>query len=508
MTQPNSFNPVFQPITPAAAASAEQAPTPTEAPTPSFAPAQEDYKRLTPMNFKISVPFSKPLSELNPAHPVIDYPSASRQGTVAAVRRAPNLSIARGAKVDRYANTIREGLEQLPMGDDQDELRGRPDAMFEQVVDADGKQLRGFVPAFKMKEGIKPTGEAARNLVRSRMRLGTVFSVPLWHSGFWITLRALPEGELLELHRRILQDKVELGRATYGMLLSSMTSYSAATMREFMMQHMHSSSLQVPEGDNVFNYVEAPDYQALVWGLACATWPNGYQVRRACVTDVEKCQHVSYELIDPQLLLETDTSSLTTLQKAHMAKRGIGSMTLEQVKSYKDAFLRGRNATVPLGEGMTVTLKNPTLNQYIESSYQWINSLEEQYITALTMDEKARNEYLMSQGQAQAMRQYGHYVHSLNIDDIEIDDPEDLAVSLADLSSNDEIRQNFIEAVRKFQNESQISFFGIPNYQCPACKGFQNPTAIEGQKHELIVLDATQTFFTLMMQKLAKIRQR
>lgn len=465
-------------------------------------------KPPAPLNFELRQAFSSGALPFDPNLPTVMYPSASREGTHAAVRKAPSLSISTGAKLDRYAATIRDGLANIPMSDDQDALRGREDAMFQQAIDGNGKFLGGFVPPFTLKEGVKPAGESARNLVRSSMKLGTVFSVPLWHSGFWITLRTLPEGELLELHRQLTQDKVQLGRATYGMLYSGMTSYTAKTMVEFLARHMHSSSLEVAEDDSVFNYIKAPDYQLLLWGLTCATWPNGYQFQRACITDVEKCQHVVNERVSLAQLLWTDGASLSVRQKTHMTARRKGSMTVEQVKTYQDEFLRGRGATIKINDRLSVTLKMPLLNEYIDAGYKWISMLEEQYGKALEMPERERDQYLINQAQAQAIRQFGHFVSSITIDEHELDDSEDVPVILGDLSADDDIRKAFSEAVLKFQNDSIISFVGIPNYKCPSCGGNQNPTAQPGQKHELIALDIAQTFFTLLMQKLARIRDR
>lgn len=495
---------------PAAVAAAA---APTFASPQAHQPSDEDtgnYQPLKPvsMNFELRHAFSSGEVVFDPNLPTLQYPSASRNGTEEAIRKAPTISIAAGAKLDRYATVIREGLNHIPMSDDQDALRGRIEAIFKQEVEANGQQLGGFVPKFKVREGTKYTGEAARNLARSSLQLGTVFSVPLWHSGFWLTLRAPSEGDLLELHRQLTQEKILLGRSTYGLLYSSITSYTAKTMTDFIMAHLHSSSLKVADDDSVLNYVKSPDYQLLLWGLTCATWPNGYQFQRACITDVEKCQHLTTERVNLARLLWEDTTSLSERQKLHMTHRQKQSVTVEQVKIYQEEFLRGRNAKVQINERLAVTFKMPLLSEYIDVGFKWISMLEEQYGRAMGMREEDRNQYLLNHAQAQAMRQFGHFVHALHIDDNEIDDQDDVAVILGDLSSDDTIRTAFTEKVQVFQNDGIVAFVGIPNFKCPSCGGMQNPTALPGQQHELIALDVAQTFFLLLMQKLAMIRDR
>jgi len=459
-------------------------------------------------NFSLNYPYSGGDIPFDPELPVLSYPSANRQGTVEAIKRSPNLSKEGDERLRDYGTVIRGGLSQLPQSNDMNELVGRVDASFTQAPAINGQELTGAVPKFKLRQGIKPTGESARNLVRSSLNMGTVFSIPLWHSGFWVTVRSPSEGALLELHRQLTQDKTTLGRATYGLMFSQTTSYSAKALTDFFMAHLHSSSLEVPDNDSILNYIHAPDYQLLLWGLACATWPSGYQYQRACISDVEKCNHVVTERINLARLQWTDTSALSEKQLAHMTHRQKQSVTLTQVKNYQDEFLRGTNAKIVLNDKLSMVLKMPMLTEFIDAGYRWIGALEEQYGRAMGLNEEERNTYLISHALAQAMRQYSHFVHSIFVDDEEIDDKADIEMILGDLSSQDDIRNNFLQKVQTFQNESIFSFIGIPNYKCPACGGMQNPKAIPGQKHELIPLDAAQTFFPLLMQKLSMINNR
>lgn len=489
-------------------------PTPPIEPAATAAPVQPaddgSYQRLAvgEVNFDVRHAFSSGPAEFDPKLPIVQYPSASRAATGQAISRAPNVNLTAGAKLEEYATVLREGLAQIPMGDDMDELRGRPQSHFAQVVSVNGEDLQGYVPKFKLRENVKYTGEAARNLVRDSLKLGTVFQAPLWHSGFWVALKSPSEGDLIELHRQLTQEKVMLGRATYGLLYSQLTGYTAKVMSDFILAHLHSTSIKLEDNESILDYIKAADYNILLWALVCATWPNGYQYQRACVSDVEKCNHVVTERVNLSRLLWTDTSSLTQRQMQHMTNRQRSSVTPEQVQLYCDDFLRGKNTKVALNNKVQVTLRMPSLNEYIEASYRWIGMIEESYGRAMSMEENERNQYLLNHAQAQGMRQFSHFVQSIVVDDHEIDDQETVEQILGDVSCEDDVRDAFTEQVQKFQSEGTISFVGIPNYKCPSCNGMQRPSAIAGQKHELIVLDVAQSFFPLLMQKLTTIRAR
>lgn len=508
---------VAAPVSGVAAQSGPAVATSAPAPAVSAAvePAAEEgaYKPLRPMNFELRHPYTGGEIEYNPDLPTVPYPSASRKATTDSLKRAPHINIT-GKKVDALAMTIRDSLGQIALGNDQDDLRGREGSDFRQEVEINGQKLFGFAPRFTPKAGVKYVGEAARNLVRTQVGLGTVFQAPLWHSGFWITLRTPSEGDLIELHRALAQEKITLGRSTYGILFSQVTGYTTKVMLDFIEAHIHSHSLILPDdgSKSVTEYIKAADYQILVWALTCATWPSGYQIQRACMTDPEKCNYVLTERVNVARLLWVDASSLTERQRAHMLSRQKHSMKPEQVELYCSEFLRGRQAKVKLSDTVSMVLKMPSILEYIAASYEWIGKLEEQQTRVMNMREDERNDYLMQHAQAQSMRQYSHFVHSLLVgagdEPDEIDDPETIPSILADLSSEDELRNAFMDRVQEYQNTSLIAFVGLPNYKCPSCGGMQLPTAVPGQQNELIALDVTQTFFTLLMQKLASIQAR
>lgn len=383
-----------------------------------------------------------------------------------------------------------------------------PKAKFVQSVTSSMGELSAGPVKHRVKEGVKLTGEKARIHVRDRLKLGAIINIPLWHSGFWIRIKAPADGELLELYREITAEKVTLGRATYGLLFSNNTSYSSRALLDFCLQNKYDASINLPEDQDLRDHISTLDLPILFWGLACSIWPNGFQYMRSCVSDPEKCQHVIKETLNLSKLLFVNKEQLTSKQIMHMTKRDRGSMSMESVKNYLDEFAKGRPRISKLSEDVTVTLKVPSAREHIEAGHRWISSIEENYGKSLTLDEKRRDNYLITQGKASVMRQYAHFVSQVDVDGAPIDDQETIEGVLTDLTSSDEVRNKFLEEAAKYIDESCIALIAIPTFKCPSCGGEQVPAKSAHRHPELIPIDVSNVFFSLAVQRIRKIEAR
>ena len=470
-------------------------------------------------NFKIDFAYtSENYTGFDPAAPTVVMPSGTVDQIREALRDTPNLNKGMDTVTRRYVENINGAFNTMPSKDGLVSTARRKSAVWSQQIKTPVGYLYAGVPKFKKKEGIKYTGEAARNLIRSGMNLGTVFQVPLWHSGFWVTIRTASESELIELYRKISQDKITLGRSTYGLLFSNVSAYTNKTLLDFIADNLYETSLDLKDNEDIRDFIQLPDLSLLIYGLAAATWPNGFQYERACITDVDKCKHVISEKLNLSKLHWTDTSELTARQIQHMTNRNRAKMSKESEKIYLEDFIRGRDQKIQLTESLSFILKQPTVNEHVQAGLRWINEIEEAYGRALTQDESTRNDYLINHAQASSMRQYAHYVKSVIVDEDEIDGVEEIDNALSDLTARDDVRDLFMDKVAEFLDNSIISFIGIPTYTCPACGGNQRHSEeqekafkdglIKVKYPEMIPLDVAQTFFPLMVQKILAIQQR
>lgn len=460
-------------------------------------------------NYNQSFPYSSEgYSAFDLTEETAFMPSATIAETRKTLENLPQTPLGADKNSQNWIGVLNGGITSVPYSDGFVNTTAREEAQFEQTVTAPTGPLHGFTPKFRVREGVKPTGESARFQIRAAMGLGTVFTVPLWHSGFWITLKAPPEGELLELYRKIAAEKVILGRSSYGFMFSNGTSYTSRILLDFVLENMYESSLALKEDEDIREYIRVPDLPLLIWGMACATWPGGFQYQRACISDPEKCKHVVKEKLNLSKLLWTDTTALTQFQIKHMASKQRASMTTDAVKRYVDEFIRGQDSKVEVTPTLSMVLRIPNVTEHIDAGHRWINTIEETYSRALSLEEGSRNDYLLSQGKATAMRQYTHFVKAVEANEQEYDELTVIEETLNDLTADDKIRNKFMEKTRAYLDDSVVSLIAIPSYKCPNCGGEQHHESDLKKHPNLIPLDVTQTFFQLLVQKLRKIEER
>ncbi len=387
------------------------------------------------------------------------------------------------------------------------------DALFKQHISSPSGDLKPGTPKFKKSPtGQQYAGEAALIRIKSAIGLGTVFSIPLWHSGFWITLKAPSDSAVLELYRSLSEEKKTLGRATYGLVFGNNSVYYNKILVDFIVANIYNTSIKLTGEQNIRDYIKIQDLSVIIWGLACAIYSKGFNYQRACVVDPEECTHIVTEKLDLRKLLWVDSKSLTPQQINHMTNRAPDSMSVESVKSYTDGFsVIGVNEKIALNDTVSVVLKAPTIKEHIEAGDRWVSDIEQTYIEALTEKTtiKERNEYLNNHGKATMMRQYTHFVKSIIIDEDEYTDIDIIEGTLSEMSSEDSLRETFLEKCKYYINKNIISLVAIPTYKCPNC-GNEQPTNHDKGKvfRSLIALDSTQTFFTLLLQKVIRIEKR
>jgi hypothetical protein len=291
-------------------------------------------------------------------------------------------------------------------------------------------------------------------------------------------------------------------------MFANTTAYTTRHLMDFVVEHIYDTSLVLPEGEDIRNHIKLPDLQLLIWGLACAIYPTGFQYRRACIADPEKCRHLVEEKLNLSRMLWTDFTKFTERQISHMTKRARGSVTLEQIKIYQDDFLIGKDVRVQLDEDLFFTLTMPSVQAHIEAGYRWSGTIEDTYGRSLAYDEAARRDFLSNQAKATVMREYAHCVKSIETAGDVFDDLNIVENALNDMSSRPDLREKFTTAVRKFLDASYVSFIGIPTYKCPGCGKEQTEDKSGNAYPEIIPLDVVQTFFSLTYQRTQNIERR
>ena len=459
-------------------------------PLPPATNTQQDFETFTPLG-----------GAWNDDALTLSLPETTMERTEAFIDAQPNIRLDDTAQGQIWATNLRAANFTVPAKGYFLPTAQRDSASWRQAVKSEKGLLAAGAPGFKETEGAKLTGARAVLRVKALLGMGSLVFIPLWHSGFWITLRAPSDSEMLELNRRIAEEKISLGRQTYGLAYANNSSFFAKHVMDFALAHVYETSLK--DDTDIRDKISTLDIPLIAWGLACAQWPRGFQYARSMLDQSTKQAHIVKEKLNVGKLLWTDTASLTEWQVAHMAQRQAGTMTNEAIARYRGEFTKGRGRLVELAPNLSLTLRVPSLNQYLTSGQAWVNNVVQMANGAFGMDDNAeeRDQYIMDQGKATNFRQFGHWVETVHAGSNEISDDETLNATFDALSSDDAIREKFFNEVRKFMEDSTVSLVAIPSTE-------QDERGTLPRFPHLLPLDVLSTFFILLVQLTQQIQSR
>ena len=499
-----------QPVAPQAIPEPEPAPEPVaEEPRAGFE------TKLTNPNVTQQFPHSKAVPEKDVAK--VDFDADKEHLSLLGgdafdlnelIDAYPNINATGDAKMRRWAQELNLAQETMMRGNPLAASLDREGSDWRQFVEHDGEKVGASRPKFG-DGGSVLTGERAILRVAAATGLGSIVQVPLWHTGIWLSFKNPPESAILELERRIANDKTTLGRLTNGMLFSNTSVYQTSYLLNFALQYVFDTNAKELNVDYLKSIIKVTDIPTILWGLGLAIYPNGYPYVQACANTEGSCQHLIKEMLDLGKLTWTDNRSLSEWQRKRMTLRK-ARMTDEDIKRYEQEHVRGGVKLVELTPTVSMNLRTPVLQDYEDSGFSWIDSIVQMMENAFQVPLKGqeRDEYITNQGRLTTMRQYGHWVGEVLVPDTEISDDRDTIEGLAALFSGDqEIRDRFIEEIGKFIDNATVSLVALPKHNCPACNW---PQASESEKRHphLIPLNVARVFFSLLYQRINKVLTR
>lgn len=402
----------------------------------------------------------------------------------------------------RWHSNFEQGFESLALGAQFEKTVTRPEGDFRQYMETEKGKVSFGAPKFADSTVAKVSGEKAQLRVRALLGLGGLVTIPLWHSGFHITIKTPSESSLIELRRRIMEDKIVLGRITHGLVFSNVSSYYAGWMLDFVLDHVYDTTLK--NSTELRKKIKTPDLPVLFWGLACAVWPKGFQyVRSLATAEGVADKKIASGKINVSKLMWVDNSAFTKFQKAHMSQRVSGSMTDESLERYQQDFALTKGRSVEINEYITINLSTPSSEDYVRSGQLWLTNLM-QIVESTFTDERddidRRNNAITEHANATIMRQFGHWVENIVVDGGEQTDRETIDSILETMSEDAESRKKFHDAVGKYIDDITVAVIAIPEV---SNKG----TGLERYPN-LIPLDVLSVFFTLLMQRANRILNR
>lgn len=376
---------------------------------------------------------------------------------------------------------------------------------WQQILDYEGQGLRPGQPKQKL-GGAHHSREETMTYLARRAGVGTVFDVPLYHSGVWLRMKTPPLSAITGLQYELQQIKVTLGADSKGMAFSNTAQVLMSAALDFALQYVIDSNVHYTTPSDLKEKILLPDAPMVLWGLAVTLYPKGFPYAHPCVADVEKCQHITKETLNLNRLYWTDSTSLTQGQKKLMARK-FTKMTDDEQRLYLTEHTRGGQRLVWFDE-LGLTLKVPTLQEYEDAGQAWINGIIEMTQGAFNEPPHGsnRDQYITRLGMATTARQYSHWVTSIHEKDedgneeLVSEDTDVINETLNHIFSTDEFVDTFFGEVNRYMDDSLISMIAIPSFNCPKC---QTPVAEKFKERfeHLVPLDVLTTFFTLVSLK-------
>lgn len=446
----------------------------------------------------------------------VKLPSETSANMEKCLGNMPNINMNDDPEARVWGQVLTDSIYNITFNDTLVPTTRAPGSDFRQKVDVGGKSFGISMASMTKAENENLKGERALFRVMSHLGMGSIFQVPLWHSGMWLSFKPPTESEIVELNRLIIADKINLGRNSYGLIYSNTTVYAVGRLVDFALSHVYDITVKRDDIDvgNLKDHISCQDIFSLLWGFTCTMYPRGFNFSRACVNDPSKCNHVVEEILNVSKLQWTNNSGLTEWQKTHMSSRQPRLKDMASVKRYKDELLKSQNSTVDIegenGQTIRITLKTPNITQYVDAGHRWIGSIVDTVNSSVgtNLDKNERDKFIFDKGKASSMRQYAHWVNSIELDTNIIDDVETIEKVLDSLSASDKLRNSFLTKVVDYINNSTISVIGIPVFECPKCGMEQAPEKPYPKVTDIIPIDVIQVFFELTAQRLGRIADR
>ena len=363
-------------------------------------------------------------------------------------------------------------------------------------------------------EGTVVSGEKALMSIRSFLDIGSPAETVLFNSGIVLSIKAPSEAELLTLHKSITNKKSVIGRATMGIAFSNSTVFNSESVVGVILQNLYSTSLKVKE--DLLDRILVTDIPTMLTGLASAIHPAGFQYERACIANVNKCNHVIKENIRPDLMVFENRAKLTDFHLNHLAASKTASKDSNDIIRYQEQLSTNqkREVTVNGGNGkeVRIVMAVPNLLKYFTEGNIWVDGIRQAAIKALGRDvEDDRFDTFMSElASATYLRTFSAWFEEIEFGGQIIKDIETIRSTLDVLSSDNDIRKKLNAEVTKYIGDSTVTVVGVPDYECPMCKGGQihdkdNPNLLH---RHIVPIDVLHTFFELLTQRVEQMVAR
>lgn len=443
--------------------------------------------------------------DLNRNLPMLALPPESEARVREIIDQIPKIDLGKDGSARRWFATLTSSLKNLYDDDSLEGAASRDGAQWRQYLEHAGNKLSIGAIKLGATEGEKLTGNRAVMQIKALMGGGTPRQIPMPHTGMWVTMKAPGDMDTVDLYRRLAEEKIDLGRQTYGLAFSNVSSFFTGAVTNFAFDMVYDHSLRENDVD-LGDVLLVLDLPILAWGAVATMWPNGFNYTRAVLNDSGTKTATRSGTIAINKLFWADNREFSDWQRAHMSQRFGKNMTKDNLKKYRDDFVRIKDRTVPLNDFVTLELRVPTVNQYLNAGQRWVNGIVTMVDKAFAQppSDDARNTFINTQGKATNLRQFAGWIKAIHANGTIYDDMETIEEALDMLSEMDEVADLYMKEVRKYIEDCTLAMIAIPVEE-----GEVPPeTEVNSRYPHLLPIDVFHTFFTLLVQRVEQINAR
>lgn len=365
---------------------------------------------------------------------------------------------------------------------------------------------------FKQKDKMSKSASIA--IFNAILNVGEVVQVPLWHSGFWVTLRPIKERDIINLNIILKNNVVEMGRYSNTLVYTNYNVMYAKIITDFIRENIVDYSINIDSTDDIRSYIKIEDLNILINGLVSSMYPNGYDISRACQnsliftdpnTKETKCDYTSIVRIDPKKLLWVNKRLLTDKMLIQMSKKSSKSVSVDEVKEYQ-RLLYGNKSVNTLEietenkDKIYIELQSPDILSHCNKGEEWIDLLVEENDKNLiaNKDTNIKNQRLLDLVYASKVGLYRSFIKSIRVNDNIVSEDQDTIDNFIDImSASQDIVTKLFDHMTKYKNDTTIALIATPAYTCPNCKHYNSATDPVKDFEQLVPLDIISVFFDL-----------
>lgn len=394
----------------------------------------------------------------------------------------------------------------------------KKDADWRDHIDNGDRQLRTSAARLGEVSGDTPlSGVQAIAKATAFTSVGAVLTFPLPHSMIWLTVKAPSDGQLLELERRINNERAIIGRRSLGRVFSQADVITKGMVLDLIFRLVVQSTYPSDDPAELRKAILQTDTELLIANFAASIYPNGYPLVRPCLADPGKCNEIAKGRVSIPKMIRYNNNAFTQEQRRFLTRRVTRANPVElegaraqfpQSQKANAAFTRTtRVRGEEVSNQVIFTFRTPTIAEYLENGYLWINELEtaadEAFGNKITMTQ--RDEHIDRSAESAALRQYSHWVGSIQYRDAQgqdagrVEGREAIYETLERFSADETVADFFYKAIQDYIDSVTVAVVAIPSWDCPSCKKEQ-PTP-EGDFKHLIPIEASETFFTVQRRR-------